>query len=255
MRQVHLAEPSDAWSVDDAVAAAVRRLDGDDLRERYLEQGEFLAIEHFLTKADVRRLSDELDRVRPMVHRSHVPRRKKSGSIGYFTLQHEAPTIVALYRSPAFLAFLSLLAGRPLRRCPPRDAHACALYVYTEPGDHIAPHYDTSFYRGSRYTALLALVNRTTSRLVGELHTRDRHRIHEPFALATEPGMLVFFDGDQLWHGVTPLGPHQERVMLTMQYVTDERMTPLKRFVSDMKDAISYFGFREVFGGRGGRPR
>jgi hypothetical protein len=67
--------------------------------------------------------------------------------------------------------------------------------------------------------------------------------------------MLVFFDGDQLWHGVTPLGPQQERVMLTLQYVTDERMTPLKRFVSDMKDAVSYFGFREVFGGRGGRRR
>ena len=41
-----------------------------------------------------------------------------------------------------------------------------------------------------------------------------------------------------------------------MQFVTDQRMTPFKRFVSDMKDAISYFGFREVFGRRrGGGPR
>jgi hypothetical protein len=26
-------------------------------------------------------------------------------------------------------------------------------------------------------------------------------------------------------------------------------MTPFKRFVSNMKDAIAYFGFRSVFGG------
>jgi len=32
-----------------------------------------------------------------------------------------------------------------------------------------------------------------------------------------------------------------------MEYVTAQAMNPFKRFVSNMKDAISYFGFREVF--------
>jgi hypothetical protein len=36
-------------------------------------------------------------------------------------------------------------------------------------------------------------------------------------------------------------------VSLTLEYVTDARMTPAKRFVSNMKDAIAYFGFRSVF--------
>jgi alkylated DNA repair dioxygenase AlkB len=238
-------------SVDDAVAERIRRLDVADIRLRYLEQGNFVVVEDLLPPENVRRLVDEVERVRPRIHRSRVPG-KKSGSVGWFTLRDEAPAIVALYHSPALLAFFSQLAGRSLRRCPERDPHSCALYVYTEPGDHITAHYDTSFYRGARYTALVALVNRTTSRLVGELHTRDQHRVHEPFALATEPGMLVFFDGDRLWHGVTPLGPGEERVVLTMQFVTDARMKPFHRFVSDMKDAISYFGFREVFRRRKG---
>jgi hypothetical protein len=244
-----LAAPGRAGRLDDVVAARVRRLDVADLRDRYLEQGEFVAIPDFMDGADVRPLVDEVERLRAKVHRSRVPG-KQSGSVGWFTLREDAPAITSLYHSPALMAFCAALAGRPLRHCPARDPHACALYVYSQPGDHITAHYDTSFYRGARYTALLGLVNRSRSRLVGRLHTRDRHRPDEPFALATEPGTFVFFDGDRLWHAVEPLGAGEERVVLTMQFVTDERMTPFKRFVSDMKDAISYFGFREVFARR-----
>jgi hypothetical protein len=244
-----LAPVAPPGGMDAAVAGAARRLDVPDLRARYLAQGDFVAVGKFLPPDEVGRLVADVERVRPHVHRSWVPRRKKSGSVGWFTLRAAAPAIASLYRSPALLALLSKLAGRPLRPCPAHDPHSCALYVYTEPGDHIAAHYDTSFYRGARYTVLVGLVNRTTSRLVGTLHTRDRHRVHEPFSLSTQPGMLVFFDGDRLWHAVTPLGPGEERVILTMQFVTDTRMALFKRFVSDMKDAISYFGFREVFGG------
>jgi hypothetical protein len=233
-------------AVEDTVASAVGALDEGALRARYLEQGEFVTVDRFLGPVAVGRLIAEFERLRPRVHRSHVPG-KRSGSIGWFTLRDAAPAIAGLYRSPALLAFFSRLAGRPLGLCPERDPHSCALYVYTEPGDHITAHYDTSFYRGARYTALVALVNRTTSRLVGTLHTRERRRPRTRFALSTEPGMLVFFDGDRLWHAVTPLGRDEERVVLTMQFVTDPRMAPFKRFVSDMKDAISYFGFREVF--------
>jgi hypothetical protein len=42
----------------------------------------------------------------------------------------------------------------------------------------------------------------------------------------------------------------EERVSLTLEYVTDPAMSPLKRFVSNMKDAIAYFGFRAVIRGR-----
>jgi hypothetical protein len=58
----------------------------------------------------------------------------------------------------------------------------------------------------------------------------------------------VLFNGDKLWHAITPLGEGEERVSLTLEYVTDARMTPVKRFVSNMKDAVAYFGFRAVFG-------
>jgi hypothetical protein len=37
------------------------------------------------------------------------------------------------------------------------------------------------------------------------------------------------------------------RVSLTFEYVTDARMRPWRRFISNMKDAVAYFGFRQVF--------
>jgi hypothetical protein len=70
-------------------------------------------------------------------------------------------------------------------------------------------------------------------------------------ALTTEPGTLVLFNGDKLWHKITPLGEHEERVSLTLEYVTDPGMTPVKRLFSNLKDAVAYFGFRSVFTRRG----
>jgi hypothetical protein len=234
-------------AVRDGVGRAIASLDRAAVRAAYWRQGEFIHLESFLPPAVIDRFVEEVDRVRPKIHRSHIPRRKKSGSVGYFTLLAEAPAIVTLYHEPAMLEFLSAVTGRQLQLCPARDPHSCALYVYTEPGDHIAAHYDTSFYRGARYTVLLGLINRTRSRLVGQLCRTDPTRRRVDFAISTEPGALVVFNGDKLCHAITPLGPGEERVALTMQYVTDQRMMPWKRFVSDMKDAISYFGFREVF--------
>lgn len=53
---------------------------------------------------------------------------------------------------------------------------------------------------------------------------------------------MVVFNGDKLWHAVTPLGAGERRIILTLQYVTDQRMGPLKKLFSNMKDAFAYFG-------------
>jgi hypothetical protein len=60
----------------------------------------------------------------------------------------------------------------------------------------------------------------------------------------------VAFNGDNLWHAITPLGEHEERVSLTLQYVTDPSMSAMKRLFSNLKDAFAYFGLKTVFTGR-----
>ena len=234
-------------SVAETVAQALAGVDVEETRRRYWEQNEFVYLERWLPAPLVARMLAEVDRVRPTINRNYIPRHKKGGSVSFYTLLEQAPTIVALYRAPAFIEFLAALTGRPLQPCPPGDPHSCALYFYTEPGDHIGFHFDTSYYRGARYTVLLGLVERSSSRLVCQPFKKAPTRDPVEVRLATHPGTLILFNGDKLWHSITPLGEGEERVSLTLEYVTDPSMHPVKRLFSNLKDAVAYFGFRAVF--------
>ena len=241
-----MSEP--AAAVADEVGRALAALDLEDTRKTYRDQNEFIVLERWLPAALVARMVAEVDRVRPAIHRNYIPRHKKGGSVSYYTLLEQAPTIIALYRAPAFIEFLSELTGQSLQPCPESDPHSCALYFYTEPGDHIGFHFDTSYYKGSRYTVLVGLVERSSSRLVCQLFKGDAGgRPLVEFRLATHPGTLVAFNGDKLWHAITPLGEHEERVSLTLEYVTNPHMSPVKRLYSNLKDAFAYFGLKSVF--------
>jgi hypothetical protein len=242
--------------VADEVERALGGLDFEDVKKTYWEQNEFIYLERWLPASILDRVLAEVERVRPAVHRNYIPRHKKGGSVSYYTLVEQAPTILALYRAPAFIRFLSQVTGQPLQPCPESDPHSCALYFYTEPGDHIGFHLDTSYYRGARYTVLIGLIERSSSRLVCQLFKGDpRGRPLVEFQLATYPGTLVAFNGDKLWHAITPLAENEERVSLTLEYVTDPSMSSVKRLYSNLKDAFAYFGLKTVFTGsiRSGR--
>ena len=234
------------------VERALAGLDVEAVKKTYWEQNEFFHLERWVPSSIVERMVAEVERVRPAVHRNYIPRHKKGGSVSYYTLIEQAPTILAFYRSPAFIRFLTHVTGQPLQPCPESDPHSCALYFYTEPGDHIGFHFDTSYYKGSRYTVLIGLIERSSSRLVCQLYKDDSSgRPVEERRLATHPGTLVAFNGDKLWHAITPLGEHEERVSLTLEYVTDPSMNPLKRLFSNLKDSFAYFGVKTVFIGPG----
>jgi hypothetical protein len=233
------------------VERAVGALDLNALKTTYWAQDEFIHLERWLPASLIERIVAEVDRVRPAVHRNYIPRHKKGGSVSYYTLVEQAPTILALYRAPALIRLLTHLSGRDLQACPQNDPHSCALYFYTEPGDHIGFHFDTSYYKGSRYTVLVGLIERSSSRLVCQLYKADPgRRAPVELSLATHPGTFVAFNGDKLWHAITPLGEGEERVSLTLEYVTDPSMSPLKRLYSNLKDSFAYFGLKTVFTGR-----
>lgn len=221
----------------------------------YREQDEFAAVDGFLSPADVAPLVAEANALRPRINRNYVPRIKKGGGVSYFDVSRFAPQVRALYHSPELIAWLSAVTGEALLTCPESDPHACALYYYTEPGDHIGYHYDTSFYRGKRFTVLIGLVQKSSSELVCQLYHADRQRATVERRVKTEPGMLVVFNGDKLWHCVTPSSEGDDRIVLSLEYVTDRSMGWLPRIVSNVKDAVAYFGIKALFKGwfRGSR--
>lgn len=221
----------------------------------YRQQDEFACIEQFLDQPRVESLVTEANAVRPFIHRNYVPRIKKGGSVSYFDITKHAPSVHALYHSPELIAWLSELTGEKLLTCPPSDPHACALYYYTEAGDHIGYHFDTSFYRGKRFTVLIGLVERSSCELVCQLYHRDANRDTVELRVKTTPGTLVVFNGDNLYHCVTPSGDNEDRVVLSLEYVTDRSMGRVQRLVSNVKDAVAYFGIRSLLRGGGGGGR
>ncbi|WP_087737340.1 HalD/BesD family halogenase [Paraburkholderia piptadeniae] len=236
-----------APDADRAVADRIRTFDNAQLRKDFDDQSAFLYLEDFLAPEVTAQLIAAARALLPEVNRNYLPGHKQGGSVSRHTIDSLAPFIARLYRSKELIGWLEHLTGDKLLLSPPDDPHAYALYYYTKPGDHIGWHYDTSYYDGRRYTLLLGVIDESSCRLDYELHTRNPDKADAPGSVQIPPGGLVFFDGDKLRHRITPALDNEMRVSLTFEYVTDPNMRPWRRVISNLKDAIAYFGFRQVF--------
>ena len=217
------------------------------LRGEYVRQGSFVYIENFLPAEITAQLIAGVAAVRNSVNRNYLPGHKQGGSVSRHTIDAQVPLIAELYRSAALRQWLDDLTGERLQLSPPDDPHAYALYFYTRAGDHIGWHYDTSYYAGKRYTLLWGLIDNSSCRLDYELHTREKGAAVVSGSIKIAPGALAVFDGDALRHRISPSREGESRISLTFEYVTDPRMHPWWRLISNMKDAFAYFGFRQVF--------
>jgi hypothetical protein len=229
------------------IAEQLGRFDLERLRREFADQGKFIQLPEFLDPETTRQLIGAVSAVGGVVNRNYLPGHKQGGSVSRHAIDRLAPRIAELYHSPALIQWLAQVAGEPLQPSPTDDPHAYALYFYTRRGDHIGWHYDTSYYAGRRYTLLLGVIDESSCRLDYQLHTREAGTAVVAGSLKIPPGGLVFFDGDALRHRITPLGSGEIRVSLTFEYVTNPTMHAGWRFVSNMKDAVAYFGFRQVF--------
>lgn len=233
----------------------MRGIPVEPLRREFVEQGSFIFLPEFLPAETTARLASAITALQPSVNRNYLPGHKQGGSVGRHVIDERAPFIAELYRSRALIDMLENIAGERLQPSPPDDPHAYALYFYTREGDYIGWHYDTSYYVGRRYTVLFGVIDQSSCRLDYELHTREKGVAAVPGSIQIPPGGLVFFDGDALRHRITPLKEGEVRVSLTFEYVTDARIRRGWRLISNFKDALGYFGFRQVFARRSGSGR
>lgn len=236
--------------IDRTLAARLRELEVAPLQNEFAQQGAFLYLPEYLPAGITAQLVAAAGAVMSAVNRNYLPWHKQGGSVSRHVLDQSAPFVAQLYHSPALIGWLERVAGERLQASPADDPHAYALYFYTQPGDHIGWHYDTSYYAGRRYTLLLGVVDESSCRLEYQLHTREKDEDIVSGAVQIPPGGLVFFNGDRLRHRITPLGAGERRISLTFEYLTDPNMRGWRRFVSNMKDAVAYFGFRQVFSNR-----
>jgi hypothetical protein len=236
-----------ATGAEPALISRLDSLDLTDLRREYVAQGSFLYVQDFLPQELTAQLIAAVAAVNGAVNRNYLPGHKQGGSVSRHVIDAQAPIIAELYRSTALKDWLDKLTAERLQLSPADDPHAYAFYFYTRAGDHIGWHYDTSYYRGRRYTLLFGVIDDSSCSLDYELHTREKGAQIVSSSIKIPPGGLVVFNGDALRHRISPSRDGETRVSLTFEYVTDPRMHPGWRLISNMKDAFAYFGFRQVF--------
>ena len=247
------AAPS-AREIDATLNARLRELKTAQLHESFGEQGSFLYLEDFLPRDYTERLIDAVHAVTPAVNRNYLPGHKQGGSVSRHAIDRLAPFIAELYRSQALVKWLEAISGRHAAALARRRS-ACLRALFLHPSGR--PHRLALRHVLLRRPPLHAAARRDRrfvlpSRL-RTAHAQRRGAATQPGSVQYPPGGLVFFDGDKLRHRITPLGANEMRVSLTFEYVTNPNMRPWWRFISNMKDAIAYFGFRQVFRRKAGK--
>src|SRR5262252_5640462 len=83
--------------IDGVIREKVSRQNVAALRKAYLDQDEFVVLERFLPREIMDRWDEELEALKPCIHRNYIPKHKKGGSVGYDTTKELAR------RSPPFI--------------------------------------------------------------------------------------------------------------------------------------------------------
>lgn len=112
---------------------------------------------------------------------------------------------------------------------------SCVLLIYEKDGDWINWHYDYNYYNGRFFTVLIPITTDLTctkfefKNSKNEIVSLDLHRNG------------ICFEGNYLYHRASKLCAHQKRVILSCQFVTDNKMSLLNQLRIKLKD-FAYIG-------------
>lgn len=199
----------------------------------------------FVTPECLQVLREEALAQIPVMKRTFIPLHKKGATLSYEQIHTLAPHCLAFYHNPEVQQWVSTIAGVPVEPTPNQDQSSLSLLCYHEPGDHINWHYDHNFYRGRHFTVLLSLLNEGPN---GVSQGTLQRQLADGSAQAyeTPANTLVVFEGAKVRHRATPVGENERRVMLSMTYCVDPRISHAKEFIRRCKDT-AFFGIRALW--------
>lgn len=209
--------------------------------------GERIArIEEFVSPECLARMRDEALAVIPRMERSYIPLHKQGRTLSYEGVQRWAPQCLSFYRNSAVRDWIVAVTGIDVYETPVQDQSSLSILCYQEAGDQIQWHYDHNFYRGRHFTVLLSLVNRGAaggcSRSVLECRTAaGRER-----TVDTCENSLVVFEGARVRHRATAAAAGDLRVILSMTYCADPRISRTKELARRVKDT-AFYGLRALW--------
>lgn len=199
----------------------------------------------FVTPECLNILRDEAESQIPLMKRTYIPTHKKGATLSYEQIHTLAPHCLAFYHHPDVQRWVSAITGVPVQPTPDQDQSSLSILCYSEPGDHINWHYDHNFYRGRHFTVLLSLVNEGPKG--GSSGTLQRQlsggRIQD---FDTRPNSLIIFEGARVRHRASAVAPGERRIILSMTYCADPRISRFKEVIRRGKDT-AFFGLRALW--------
>jgi hypothetical protein len=227
---------------DPVIAAS---LPSPALRQAFVREP-IVRVADFLTPSSLERLRDEALAVADQKKRSYIPTHKKGGTVSYEILHRCCPACLAFYHGAPVRNWVSALVDMPVGPAGDHDQSANSLLIYDEADDHIHWHYDHNFYKGRQFTALISLVNRSASGGISASRFVHISRDGREVVVETSENSFVVFEGAVVKHRATPTEPGDLRVMLSMTYNTDARISAIGEAMRRVKDT-AFYGMRVLW--------
>ena len=131
---------------------------------------------------------------------------------------------------------VSSIIGTDVTTTPGDLPTTCAILVYEEKGDFINWHYDVNYFDGRFFTMIVPITfDETCTTFV----YTNKDSIAEPVVLNI--GSAVLFEGERVFHKATKLCKGQKRVIISLQFTTDAKMSSSSnRLLHTIKDATAF---------------
>jgi hypothetical protein len=200
----------------------------------------------FLDPASLAALREEAFAAAGGKVRSYVPTHKKGGTVSYEQIHQSCPACLAFYHSNAVRQFVSQVVGEKVKPAGDHDQSAESILYYDEPGDHIQWHFDHNFYEGRQFTALINLVNRSADGGLSASTLVYRDANGEDVEVDTSENSFVIFEGQKVLHRATPTEAGDLRIMLSMTFNTNPKITPFRELKRRIKDT-AFFGLKVLW--------
>jgi hypothetical protein len=241
--------PAGLRDYERVIAEWVAALDADALARRYEDDGGAIVLPRLLPETLVTEMAKEGRALAAHAVRKHALGVRKAGAVCHFPIVREAPALHALHQSPALLSMFARVTGVALEHRDRSEAHASALYSYTERGDFMDWHYDECGCEpGDSFSTVIGLVDSSSAALEVETHRERRDRAPLRQRIRTVPGTFAFFCGTRAYHRVTPLAEGEERLTFAFTYIKQGRKPGgIYNFRMKLGNALVYFGLGHLF--------
>ena len=205
-----------------------------------------IRVPQFVSAETLAHLRAEADASHGYIERSYIPACKQGGTLSYENLHTLAPHSLGMYHAEAMRQWVTAVVGTEVFPTCDHDQSSCVILYYNRVGDHIGWHYDNNFYKGRRFTVLLAVHNQAADGGLSSGNLQYLGAEGQPITVDTSPNVLVLFEGTQVRHCVTPVAQGDVRVMLSMTYCTNPHLGRLQEVTRRLKD-VGLYGLRALW--------